>query len=151
MTQNPVRLDPQSLWLSCCRTGKPRGKDGECFTSLFPVCPPCQSTSTLGAPQYLSSSKPLLQTHPYALLLLGRKEGWRETTLRGQSIPAGRGHGKLGMQKDKSSRAGQGAAGAARPCQPQCPASCFHPCPGCSESTAFLWTSGSQHSFVKCV
>lgn len=149
--QNPVQLDPQSLWFSCCRTGKPRGKDGECFTSLFPVCPPCKAPAHLEHPSAWAAANTLLQTHPYALLLLGSKEGWRQTALRGQSIPVGRGHGKPGMQKDKSSRAGQGAAGAARSCQPQSPAGCFHHCPGCSESTAFLWTSGSQHSFVKRV
>lgn len=75
--QNPVQLDPQSLWFSCCRTGKPRGKDGECFTSLFPVCPPCKAPAHLEHPSAWAAANTLLQTHPYALLLLGSKEGMK--------------------------------------------------------------------------
>lgn len=97
--RNPVPARPWVATIQLLQSrhgaGEPRAEDGDVFTSSSPACPPCLSTGTRGPPQYSSSgeypspSKPSTQL---LTLLLGSKEGWRETPLMskwGQSTPPG--------------------------------------------------------------
>lgn len=143
MKQNPVQLDPWSLWLTCCRASKPRAEDGECFTRTFPVCPPCQSTSALEPPQCLSSSEYPSPSNPSICSAAAAREQGRmkgDSTARAKCPSRQRSAANWACRKTRAAGLGRELQEQPGPASPSALLAVFITAPAVVK--AFLWTSG---------